>query len=64
MEKYTYEVIETGLSTIILRSDGACIPSDPANADYQVYLNPEAAKNVAKQSERLDGIKSQSRDRY
>jgi hypothetical protein len=48
MEKYTYEVIETGLSTIILRSDGACIPSDPANADYQVYLNPEAAKNVAK----------------
>jgi len=37
--EYTYEIIKTFLdSTIILRSDGACIPSDPANSDYQSYL--------------------------
>jgi hypothetical protein len=42
MTEYTYEVIETSLGeTIILRSDGACIPADPANADYQTYLNPD-----------------------
>ena len=23
---------------IVLRSDGACIPFDPANTDYQAYL--------------------------
>jgi hypothetical protein len=39
MEKYTYEVIED--LNIILRSDGASIPKDPANSDYQRYLNPE-----------------------
>lgn len=42
MEKYTYEVIETPLGeTIILRSDGASIPTDPANSDYQAYLNKD-----------------------
>ena len=38
---YTYEVIDTGLSKIVLRSDGACIPMDEANSDYQAYLNKD-----------------------
>jgi hypothetical protein len=27
-----------GISNIILREDGAQIPSDPANTDYQAFL--------------------------
>jgi len=38
MEKYTYEIIESGMNKIILRSDGAWIPMDEANSDYQRYL--------------------------
>lgn len=41
MEKYTYEIIKTDLDTIILRSDGACIPMDETNSDYQAYLNKD-----------------------
>ena len=49
MEKYTYEVKETALGeTIIVRSDGASIPTDSANADYQTYLNPEVKADEAK----------------
>jgi hypothetical protein len=36
--KYTYEIIETPLDKILLRSDGASIPFDEANSDYQAYL--------------------------
>ena len=34
--KYTYEVNEK--LQVILRSDGAAIPMDEANSDYQRYL--------------------------
>ena len=39
--KYTYEIMETEFSKIILRSDGACIPMDETNSDYQAYLNKD-----------------------
>ncbi len=48
--EYTYEVIETetlaGIVKTIKRSDGAFIPTDPANSDYQRYLNPEAEQST------------------
>ena len=46
MEKYTYEIIESPFSTTILRSDGAFIPMDDGNSDYQRYLNPEAEQST------------------
>ena len=36
--EYTYEIMTTELGESILRSDGASIPKDLGNADYQVYL--------------------------
>ena len=39
MNEYTYQEISGQLGEkIILRSDGASIPSDPSNSDYQAYL--------------------------
>jgi len=51
---YTYEEVTTetlaGTSTFIKRTDEnglvAWIPADPANSDYQRYLNPEAEQST------------------
>jgi hypothetical protein len=40
--KYTYEEIVSGIQTNILRSDGAIIPKNEANSDYQAYLTAQS----------------------
>jgi hypothetical protein len=42
---YTYSLMLN--STWIRRSDGACIPPDPRNVDYQAYLAWVAEGNTA-----------------
>jgi len=37
---------KNGLVMSIIRSDGACIPPDPGNADYQQYLIDVAANGA------------------
>jgi hypothetical protein len=46
--KYTYQEKTEGTPpyTYIERSDGAIIPIDQANSDYQRYLNPEADQPI------------------
>jgi hypothetical protein len=45
--KYTYEIVDGNLGQkTLLRSDGAFIPFDEGNADYQRYLNPEAEQST------------------
>ncbi len=43
---YQYEEIKTEMGSVIKRTDAngteLWIPTDPANSDYQRYLNPEA----------------------
>ena len=48
MMPFTYEVIEEETSSIIKRTDEngavAWIPTDPANSDYQAYLDRDKPK--------------------
>jgi len=49
--KYTYTIPLDELTgepskSVILRSDGAWIPTDSTNSDYQRYLNPEAEQST------------------
>ena len=43
MYKLNKPVIVGNLSQVVIRlSDGACIPFDPANTDYQAFLKYQA----------------------
>jgi hypothetical protein len=49
--EYTYELITDDFGNeVVKRNDGdgvtTWIPKDPANADYQRYLNPEAEQST------------------
>jgi len=49
--EYTYEKITTESGTEVIKRtdvDGAIawIPADPANSDYQRYLNPESEQST------------------
>ena len=48
MEKLTYTKIytEDGVLDSVFRSDGLSIPANPANSDYQRYLNPRAEQST------------------
>jgi hypothetical protein len=42
----TYEVLESGYIKKIDGDSISIIPNDPANSDYQRYLNPEAEQST------------------
>jgi hypothetical protein len=46
--EYTYTEVkdENGVLLSVTRSDGASIPADESNSDYQRYLNPEAEQST------------------
>jgi len=49
--EYTYtipmdNITDAPSTKMVLRSDGAWIPTDFANPDYQRYLNPEAEQST------------------
>jgi hypothetical protein len=44
--KYTYTKEKDQTWEYIKRSDGAIIPIDLGNSDYQRYLNPEAEQST------------------
>jgi hypothetical protein len=48
----TYKL--TTLGSVIRKDDGAYIPEDPANADYQHYLDFVAAGGVAEPADAID----------
>jgi hypothetical protein len=42
---------EIATNAIIRTIDGACIPFDPANTDYQAYLKWVSEGNIAEQAD-------------
>jgi hypothetical protein len=52
--KHTYiEIIDNNETVGILRSDGASIPLDPGNSDYQAYLAEQSTPMVTDEANPL-----------